>query len=456
MSRLSLTTRLSLLFMLAVTSVLALAGLSFNMLSQHHFDELDRRVLADKLAATERLLLGLTDLKRLDAVRPQLSAMLGGHRDLAVLILDGEGRILFSVPELSEVPVPGAYQQLATQGEGEWQRDGQVLRGAAQVIERGSQRLNVLLMLDVTAHKVFFHVLAGWLWAALILFALLSALLGWMLARSGLRPVREVTQVVASVSARSLTDRIPTQNIPVELLALVRAFNDMLARLEESFVRLSNFSADIAHELRTPVSNLLTHTEVVLSRARNLDDYQENLHSNLEELQRMSRMIDDMLFLAKADNGLIVPERQPVDLHRLCASLLEFYDMAAEERNVRFVLTGSATLNGDALMLRRALSNLLSNALRYTPDSGDILMSIRQQIGEVRLTLSNPGESIPPEHQERLFDRFYRVDKSRREGLPGNAGLGLAITRSIVEAHQGSIHCRSVEGGTTFELAFRV
>jgi len=167
-------------------------------------------------------------------------------------------------------------------------------------------------------------------------------------------------------------------------------------------------------------------------------------------------MIDDMLFLAKADNGLIVPERQPVDLHRLCASLLEFYDMAAEERNVRFVLTGSATLNGDALMLRRALSNLLSNALRYTPDSGAIVMSIGQQNGEVRLTLSNPGESIPPEHQERLFDRFYRIDKSRREGLPGNAGLGLAITRSIVEAHQGSIHCRSVEGGTTFELAFRV
>lgn len=454
MSRLSLTTRLSLLFMLAVTSVLALAGVLFNQLSQHHFDELDRQVLADKLVAAEQLLLGLGDLQRLDPVRPQLHAMLGGHRDLSVLILNGEGRILFSMPSLNVVPEQ--YRQLATREAGEWHLNGQVLRGAARVIERDSQRLSVLLMLDVTTHKVFFHVLAGWLWAVLILFALLSALLGWMLARSGLRPVRDVTQVVASVSARSLTERIPTQNVPVELIPLVLAFNDMLARLEESFVRLSNFSADIAHELRTPVSNLLTHTEVVLSRARSLDDYQENLHSNLEELQRMSRMIDDMLFLAKADNGLIIPERQPVDLHRLCASLLEFYEMVAEARKVRFVLTGSATLNGDALMLRRALSNLLSNALRYTPEGAAILVSIRQEMGEVRLTLSNPGESIAPEHQERLFDRFYRVDKARREGQPGNAGLGLAITRSIVEAHQGSIQCRSAEGCTTFELAFRV
>ncbi len=453
MRRLSLTARLGLLFMLAVTSVLALAGLLFNQLSQHHFDELDRQVLADKLAASEHLLLGLSDLQRLDAVRPQLYAMLGGHRDLAVLILDGNGRILFSVPELHQIPEQ--YRQLAEQGAGEWHRDGQVLRGVARVIERDSQQLNVLFMLDVTTHQVFFHMLAGWLWAILVLFALLSALLGWMLARSGLRPVRDVTQVVASVSARSLTERIPTQNVPVELQSLVMAFNAMLARLEEAFVRLSNFSADIAHELRTPVSNLLTHTEVVLSRGRSLEDYQENLHSNLEELQRMSRMIDDMLFLAKADNGLIIAEHKPVDLRALCASLLDFYELAAEERGIRFELSGAATLTGDALMLRRALSNLVSNALRYTPDGASIKLALHQDGRGVSLSLSNPGATIDAEHLERLFDRFYRGDPARREGQPGNAGLGLAITRSIVEAHQGRIRCVSADGWTTFELAFR-
>ena len=453
-THLSLTARLSLLFMLAVTSVLALAGLLFNQLSQHHFDELDRRALADKLDAAEQLLLGLGDLQRLDAVQPQLYAMLGGHRDLAVLILDGEARILFSVPEQGELAEP--FRQLAARGEGEWQRDGRLWRGAARAIERDGQRLSVLLMLDVTTHQVFFHTLAGWLWAALLLFALLSALLGWMLSSNGLRPLRDVTQVIASVSARSLTERIPTQSVPAELLPLVLAFNAMLARLEESFVRLSNFSADIAHELRTPVSNLLTHTEVVLSRARSLEDYQDNLHSNLEELRRMARMIDDMLFLAKADNGLIIPERQPVDLRRLCASLLEFYELAAEERGVRFELSGSATLHGDALMLRRALSNLLSNALRYTPDGASIRLSLQQTERTVCLSLANPGGTIAAEHLERLFDRFYRGDPARREGHPGNAGLGLAITRSIVEAHRGQIRCRSADGWTTFELEFRV
>ncbi|CAM5530037.1 Sensor protein OS=Stutzerimonas stutzeri OX=316 GN=CXK95_18540 PE=4 SV=1 [Stutzerimonas stutzeri] len=133
-------------------------------------------------------------------------------------------------------------------------------------------------------------------------------------------------------------------------------------------MRLSNFSADIAHELRTPLSNLMTHTEVALfTRARTLDQYQDNLHSNLEELQRMSRMIDDMLFLAKADNGLIVPDAKPVALEALCAQLLDYYQLSADERGVRFELSGAGTIQGDLSMLRRALSNLLSECAALHP-----------------------------------------------------------------------------------------
>ena len=447
MKRLSLTARLSLMFMLAVTGALGVAGVFFYQLSQHHFDELDWHTLEDKLQASGQLLRSLDDLAQFDALRPQLKALLGGHSDLAVRIVDAGGMVLFAADaETTGTHLHGSAD--APAHERMWRR-----RTAA--IEVAGQPVSIELALDVTTHKLFFHTLTGWLWSALVLSALLSAGLGWLLARSGLRPLREVTQMAASVSARSLTERIPTESTPAELQQLMLAFNAMLARLEDAFVRLSNFSADIAHELRTPLSNLMTHTEVVLSRARSSENYQDNLYSNLEELRRLARMIDDMLFLAKADNGLMVPEAQPIELHALCEKLLDFYQLTADERDIRIELSGAARIEGDPAMLHRALSNLLSNALRYTPDGEVIRVGIEASGQGVVLSVGNPGATIAEQHLPRLFDRFYRVDPARREGNPSNAGLGLAITRSIVEAHRGEILCRSSAGWTSFEILFR-
>ncbi|WAN10975.1 heavy metal sensor histidine kinase [Stutzerimonas balearica] len=452
MKRLSLTARLSLMFMLAVTGVLAAAGYFFHQLSERHFNELDQHTLHEKLRAGEALLGELQADDDFERLRPRLQALLGGHSEIRGFVFDAAGRQLF--PE----PLPGGADPrllaLAAERDGELSLDGRLWRAEVGQVPVGQSTLTLLILLDVTVHKAFFHTFSGWLWGALILCAVLSGLLGWLLVRSGLRPLRDVTQVAASVSAKSLRERIPDESTPAELQQLVQAFNAMLARLEDAFVRLSNFSADIAHELRTPLSNLMTHTEVALTRARTVEAYQDNLHSNLEELQRMSRMIDDMLFLAKADNGLIVPDAKPVALEALCVQLLDYYQLSADERGVRFELSGAGTVQGDLLMLRRALSNLLSNALRYTPDGERIRVAIERGADQVKLEVSNPGATIAPEHLERLFDRFYRVDPARREGSPSNAGLGLAITRSIVQAHQGRIHCSSAQGWTSFVLEF--
>jgi two-component system heavy metal sensor histidine kinase CusS len=453
MKQLSLTARLSLMFMLAVTGVLGAAGFFFNQMSQHHFDELDRHTLEEKFQATRSLLQQLDGLAQFDELRPQLQALLGGHSELSAQIFDAQGRLLFA--DAGAVPPAGGHVHPAVDSDGEVQRDGRVWRSKTGAVEVAGQSLRVVLSLDVTTHKAFFHTLSGWLWGALVLCALVSALLGWLLARSGLRPLREVTQVAASVSAKSLTERIPTESTPAELQQLVLAFNAMLARLEDAFVRLSNFSADIAHELRTPLSNLMTHTEVVLTRGRSAADYQDNLHSNLEELRRMARMIDDMLFLAKADNGLVIPQVQPIELEALCGKLLDFYQLTADEHGIRFELSGSGRIEGDPSMLHRALSNLLSNALRYTPDGGVIRLSIDAGVKGVLLSIGNPGATIPEKHLPRLFDRFYRVDPARREGSPSNAGLGLAITRSIIEAHRGEVRCSSRDGWTSFDILFR-
>lgn len=454
MMRISLTARLSLLFMLAVTAVLVLAGLSFNHLSQHHFLQLDRQTLAEKLSATRNILGQLDDLQQFDRLRPQLRTLLGAHRDITALILDAAGQPLFAEP--GPLPVPAALANSTSTEVWQWQHHDHYFRGlsAAVTVPADNAPLRVILLLDSTPHMHFFSAVQRWFWMALVLSALFSAGLGWLVARRGLLPLRQVTAVAASISAASLQERIPLAAVPLELQQLAASFNAMLARLDDAFMRLSNFSADIAHELRTPLSNLMTQTEVVLAQPRDSEAYQETLYANLDDCKRMARMIDDMLFLAKADNGLIVPEQQPVALDVEVEKLFEYYRLLADERGIRLQLRGHAVVRGDVLMLHRALSNLLSNALRYTPAGASIQVELEQNANGSELRLSNPGPTIAGEHLERLFDRFYRADPARREGSPHNAGLGLAITRSIIHAHQGQIHCTSVAGKTTFCVQF--
>lgn len=454
MKRISLTSRLSLLFMLAVVAVLLVAGLSFNHLSQRHFMQLDRQTLDEKRQASQRILARLNNAEQFAQFKPQLRALLGAHRDLTAIIHDSAGNVLFSEP--GPVELPAQVRGAATNSVWQWQEQGHMFRGlSAQAGTAGpGAPLTVTLMLDITEHMHFFAVIARWFWIGLVLSALISGGLGWLIARSGLVPLRQVTQVAASISATSLQERISLASVPLELRQLVTSFNAMLARLDAAFVQLSNFSADIAHELRTPLSNLMTQTEVVLSRPRDSEVYQDTLYANLDDLKHMARMIDDMLYLAKADNGLIMPEQQSVALEAVVEKLFEYYRLLADERGIQLQLQGRGSVRGDALMLHRAIANLLSNAIRYTPDGQTISVSIRQTHLVIELSIANPGPSIAAEHLEHLFDRFYRADPARREGSPNNAGLGLAITRSIVTAHQGKIHCTSTDGLTTFHLQF--
>ncbi|AVO59707.1 heavy metal sensor histidine kinase [Pseudomonas chlororaphis] len=453
MTRMSLTTRMSLMFMLAVTAVLTVAGLSFNNLSRHHFKMLDQQALNEKLQSTQRILTGLSSMNQFSDIKPELKVLLGEHRDLIALIIDGDGKLVFAEP--GWVEVPQAFRRASNNNLWEWRDQGQMYRGVtAQARVTGQDKpLTIMVIFDVTQHMSFFEMLERWFWMGLMISALVSAALGWMVASSGLRPIRQVTQVAASMSAKSLQERIPLAPVPKELQQMVLSFNAMLSRLDDAFVRLSNFSADIAHELRTPVSNLMTHTEVVLSRKRNIEDYEDNLHSNLDDLKRMGRMIDDMLFLAKSDNGLITHENKPIDLVEVVEKLLEYYRLLADERGIDLEVSGRGSVRGDVLMLHRAISNLLSNALRYTPEGKCIRVDIQQKGTSISVVVENPGEPIAPEHLEKLFDRFYRVDSARREGSPSNAGLGLSITRSIIEAHDGKIWCTSSNGKTAFHIA---
>ncbi len=453
---LSLTARLALLFGLLAAGLLMGVGIMLERAVSIHFDEIDDHELSTKLAMIGSLLERTTSEPALQTLTQRLDDILGSHDGLAVRIRETAGNPLYSFRPERLAPtrrVGTPPSEPLTR----WELAGRRYIGREAVLSLPLPEplpVQILIVLDITHHAHFLTEVRYRLWIGIALAALVATLLGWLVARKGLAPLRRVTATTSRLSAERLGERLSERDSPAEMLELVNAFNGMLDRLETDFRRLGDFSADIAHELRTPLSNLLTETQVALSRPRSADDYREVLHSNLEEFERLARMIADMLFLAKADHGLLPRPAETVELDAEAQALVDFYDALAAENGVRLLVTGAARVPGDRLMLRRALSNLISNALRHTPRGGIIEISIARDAGGARLAISNPGETIPPEQLPRLFERFHRSGASRSPQGEG-AGLGLAITRSIIQAHGGRIDVESANGMTTFTLQLK-
>jgi two-component system, OmpR family, heavy metal sensor histidine kinase CusS len=450
---LSLTARLAILFALLAASLLLGVGILLERAVDSHFDELDAYDLGAKMTVIGHLIGTTDDQEAFEFLPHRLRDAFAGHDNLAVLVRDADGIVIFGRRLSSFEPERLAVAPPAGTESG-WVRDGRHFISRAREFQAPlaeSAKLHALVALDITHHVHFLDAVRTRLWFGVSLAAVFAALLGWLAARQGLAPLTRVTAAARRLSAEQLGQRISPRDAPAEVRELAEAFNGMLDRLEASFRRLSNFSADIAHELRTPVSNLMTETQVALTRARSAEDYRETLHSNLEEFDRLARMISDMLFLAKADNGLLPRPGTAVALEAEARALLEFYEALADEQGVQLRLSGEATVVGDRLMLRRALSNLLSNALRHTASGDAVEIAISRQAGEAILAVRNPGATIPADRLPLLFDRFHRADLSR-SGRGEGAGLGLAITRSIVEAHGGYIQVESAHGFTTFSL----
>ncbi len=445
MRRLSLSGRLALLFAACTAVVSLFAGVLFSRASETHFIELDQQLLDGKLIALRSVLTGADDPVLFAERKARLQEEMSHQPDLTLRVRGADGRVWFD----SAANLPG---DLPTRpGLHSVQHSGMAYRVYSAALEPGNpDSAQLMLMLDITHHQHFLQRMQHLIWLTVGLSALATALLGAWSARSGLQPLRRMSEVAAGVSASSLTQRLPEDQMPAELAELAHTFNAMLSRLDDSFQRLSAFSADIAHELRTPLSNLLTHTQVTLTRPRDLEEYREALHSNLEELQWMAQMVNDMLYLAKADHGLLIPKREPLQLAEEADLLLEFFAPLAEDAQVKLTRLGEADISGDRSMLRRALSNLLDNALRFTPPNGEIQLRIVDETKGLSLSIENSGEGIPEALLPRLFDRFYRADPARHEGSSEHAGLGLAITQSIIRAHGGTIRCESGQGWTRF------
>jgi two-component system heavy metal sensor histidine kinase CusS len=292
-----------------------------------------------------------------------------------------------------------------------------------------------------------------YVWLAIVGGAVLMGALGYAIARRGLAPVKTIGRQASSIEAHRLSERLDIRAGPIELQDIALSVNRMLDRLERAFLRLSQFSSDLAHDMRTPLANIISASQITLSRPRTTQEYESLIDSNIEECERLQRMTESMLFLARTDESKQHLKLSEFDGRHELARLTSYFEAIAEGNDVRFAIHGNAGISADLTMFRRAVSNLMSNAMDHAVVGSDIELRVRHADEYVVVEVENTGQSIPPEHVDKIFDRFYRVNASRH-GSAKNTGLGLAIVKSIMEVHRGNVDVVSRGDTTTFALYF--
>ena len=460
----SIAWQLILLFTMATSLLLACGlGMFYAIVIRHAFAE-DNAVLADKVAALR------ADLHESgpDVFAEELkSRQPREHNAYWIRILDSQGRTFAETPgmdrslppQIFPPPPASAKASADTQksvstvgGLKDYRRGSKLFSLVTLNEESGSQPYTLQVAQDRSSDErvernfavLFIMVLSG--------SVLASAFIAVIVTKRGLRPLREMTQSVARIGPTHLKERVTPAEWPRELKPLAIAFDDMLKRLDDSFTRLSQFSADLAHELRTPIANMMGEAQVALTRDRTAAEYRETIESSVGECERLSRIVDNLLFVARVDAAREPVARKRFNARAAVEKIAGFYQAIAEERHVTISCSGEGQICADPDLFERAVGNLLDNALRFTPENGSIQIALSKHDSDFEIAVSDSGCGIAPEHLPRVFDRFYRADSSR--GSDG-AGLGLALVKSIVDLHGGSVGIQSEVGrGTTVTLSF--
>jgi len=462
--RRSIAWQLILLFTVA-TSLLLTCGLGvfYAIVVRHAFNE-DNAVLTDKVEALRADLHESGPARFAEELKGRRA---GEHSAYWIRMLDSQGTTYAETPGMDRSLPPEIFppSRAFAKASADTQKSGSTVGGlkdyrkgaklfslVALNEESGGQPYTLQVAQDRSSDErvernfalLFILVLSG--------STLASAFIAVIVTKRGLRPLREMTQSVARVGPTHLKERVTPAEWPRELKPLAVAFDDMLKRLDDSFTRLSQFSADLAHELRTPIANMIGEAQVALARNRTADEYRETIESTVGECERLSRIVDNLLFVARVDAAREPIARNRFDARAAVEKITAFYHALADDRHIAIGCRGEGQIYADPDLFERAVGNLVDNALRFTPENGSIQIVLSERNGDFEVAVSDTGCGIAPEHLPRVFDRFYRAESSR--GSDG-AGLGLALVKSIVDLHGGSASIHSEIGrGTTVTLTF--
>lgn len=439
--------------MFALVSVLLLGAIGFYLYQslQREIAWRDDQALLGRLERVQALINDSASIEQLRN-RPKLYENMLGNTDNLLWIVDDSGQVLIEINPLNmSLPkLPAASQARLADGNASLS-----VRLAWKDVVQEGRGLTLIAGKLLSEREQMLAAYRLKLWLAMSVGALLAFVLGGWVSRRGLRPVRMLARHAAGIDVQHLHLRLDEFNQLSELQALSRALNQMLARLEDGFAQLSRFSEDLAHEMRTPLSNLMGHTQQTLRYSRSIEDYQNLLVSNQEEYERLARMIDSMLFLARTEHSNAALNHQVIDLHDLVEQLCEYFEGVAQDRGVTLINQARGELQADPVLIRRALANLLSNALRYGAPVTPVIISSLATEDSLELAVHNRGEPIAAQHLPRLFERFYRCDPSRNQP-DDSGGLGLAIVRSIMQLHGGQVTVDSGQSGTRFSLVLPI
>ncbi|MGS0742834.1 heavy metal sensor histidine kinase [Glaciimonas sp. GG7] len=456
----SLTARVSLLFALIACAIVTSLGMYLYSSTRQALEMRADYALIGRVTHFRTLLHDLYTVKQMEDRPALFETMLGSEQDVLMFAYPGQVPFVRVNPDNMTPPsmVPVGLElslKLAALHTGE-RADGVRVRWVSAEAEVGTDGPKIVI---VAAHVMTqeSQLLSAYYWqvvGAAITSVLLTALLGFLVLRRGFRPLTAMAGRAAEVSPTNIAIRLREADAPQELRRLAASFNAMLDRLSDGYDSLSQFSADLAHEIRTPIGAMMGQTQVTLNKDRNAAQYQQVLESNLEELERLSRIVENILFLAHADHAGLAVEKTPLMLADELHKIAEYFEGLAEERNIRLVVDASSELHVNAVMWRRAVSNLMVNAVRYALPGSTVRLSAKPQAHGTWVEVENHGDPIPQEQLDRLFDRFYRGDQSRSEFTESN-GLGLAIVRAIMLVHGGSaeVSC-SAAGLIRFRLYF--